>query len=326
VRKLDQFIDLSALAGEGRFRDRQQATGIFADASWSGLGGAVLTVGMRFQADGQKRAGALGTGPSAIPLDYDGSSSAWLPKFSLAYQFTPNLRAGLLVQRAYNPGGVTLRFDTGEPDPFGAESLWDFELFARGRAAGGTVRYSANLFYYDIRNAQRAQPIAIVAPNGRTVTFADLFNVPRARTFGLETELEWRPSERLSARLGIGLLDTKITRVDPANAAIDGNAFGRAPRFSVSAALGWQPIANLHLNVQARRNSSYFSDDANTPARRIGAWMRVDGRAEYDAGRFKLFGYARNAFDKFYLTYLFNANLATAGDPREIGFGLETRF
>ncbi|MBA2466727.1 MAG: TonB-dependent receptor [Sphingomonas sp.] len=325
-RKLDQFIDLSALAGEGRFRDRQDSTGIFADASWSGLGAAVLTAGVRFQSDGQTRIGALGTGTSAIPLDFERTSSAWLPKFSLAYDFTPDLRAGLLVQRAYNPGGVTLRFDTGAPDPFDAERLWDYELFARGRLAGGAFRYSANLFYYDIRNAQRARPIAIVAPNGRTVTFADLFNVPKARTYGLEAEMDWRLGSRFSARLGIGLLDTEITQAAPANATLEGKAFGRAPRFSASAALAWQPFDRLRLNIQARRNSGYFSDDENSPARRVGSSMRLDGRAEYDAGRVKFFGYVRNAVDKFYLTYIFNPTFATAGDPREFGFGLETRL
>ena len=325
-RELGQSIDLSALAGVGIFRDRQVATGIFADASWSGFGAAVLTAGLRYQTDGQNRVGELATKTSPISLDYDETTSAWLPKFSLAYDFTANLRAGMLVQRAYNPGGVTLRFDTGAPDPFGAESLWDYELFARGRLAGGAIGYSANLFYYDIRNAQRAQPIAVVAPNGQIVTFANLFNMPKARTYGLEAEVEWRPTSRFSLGLGLGLLDTKIIRADPANAAFEGKDFGRAPRFSASAAIVWQPLDPLRFSVQARRNSGYFSDDANTPARRIGSWMRLDGRAEWDAGRFKLFGYARNALDKFYLTYLFNANLATAGDPREVGFGIEARL
>jgi outer membrane receptor protein involved in Fe transport len=325
-RKLDQYIDLSALVGEGRFRDKQVATGFFADASWSGFGATMVSAGLRYQMDRQKRIGALGAGPSAIPLDYDVTTSALLPKFSLALNFTPDLRAGFLVQRAYNPGGVTLRFDTGAPDPFEAESLWDYELFARGRLAAGALRYSANLFYYDIRNAQRAQPITVLAPNGRTVTFADLFNVPQARTYGLEFEFDWRPSPRFSARVGIGLLDTKITKANPANGSFEGNAFGRAPRFSTSAAITWHPLDQLRLDVQARRNSGYFSDDANSPARHIGSWMRLDGRAEWEAGRYKLFGYARNVLDKFYLTYLFNANLATAGDPREFGFGLEARF
>ena len=40
----------------------------------------------------------------------------------------------------------------------------------------------------------------------------------------------------------------------------------------------------------------------------------------------KLFGYARNLFNKFYLTYYFLPTFATVGDPREVGVGIETRF
>jgi outer membrane receptor protein involved in Fe transport len=39
-----------------------------------------------------------------------------------------------------------------------------------------------------------------------------------------------------------------------------------------------------------------------------------------------LFGYVRNAFDAFYLTYLFTPTFGTPGDPREIGIGIEARF
>ena len=64
------------------------------------------------------------------------------------------LGAGGLIQKAYNPGGTTLRFDTGKPETFGAESLWNYELFIRaspvrrrerrldhpGKCAGSTRR------------------------------------------------------------------------------------------------------------------------------------------------------------------------------------------
>ena len=69
------------------------------------------------------------------------------------------------------------------------------------------------------------------------------------------------------------------------------------------------------------------SDDTNDRARRIGGSTRVDARAEWRRGAFAVFGYARNLFDNFYLTYLFPGSiLATAGDPRELGIGTELRF
>jgi outer membrane receptor protein involved in Fe transport len=325
-RSLRQFINLSVLVGEGRFRDIQDGTGVFGEASWSPIPRAELVAGLRYQRDTQTRTGALGSGASAIALDFRKSFEAWLPKVSLAYDLTPDVRVGALVQRAYNPGGTTLRFDTGQPDPFDAETLWDYELFARGSFAGGALRASANLFYYDLRDAQRSEPILIRAPNGLIVGFADLFNLPRARTLGLEGELAWRVSPRLSGRIGLGLLETEVVRGLPGNGTSNGKEFARAPRFSGSAAVDWRPSDRLRLSAQLRRNSRYFSDDLNTPARRVAGWTRLDARAEWQAGTVSLFAYARNLLDDFHLTHVFNANFAHAGDPREAGIGLEVGF
>lgn len=322
---LRQSIDLSQLSGEGRFRDRQDSTGLFGEASWTMAPKAVLTAGLRYQRDKQVRVGALDRSVGSIRLDYDRTFEALLPKFSFAYDFNPRLSAGVLVQRAYNPGGTTLRFDTGAPDNFGAEKLWDYELFARASLLGDTLNLSANLFYYDQHDAQRAQPITIVAPTGALVTFADLFNVPRARSYGLETSADWHLGRRLSARAGLGLLRTKIVDAGAA-AAFDGKQFQRSPRFSASAAVDWRPLDRLRLSAQLRHNSGYFSDDLQTASRRIDGWTKLDARAEWQAGKFRLFGYARNILDKFYLTYVFSPTLATAGDPRELGVGLEASF
>lgn len=322
---LRQYIDLSALSGEGRFDDRQTATGLFGEATWSLSDKARISAGLRYQRDGKRRSGALGSGPSAIDLDFDRSFDAWLPKASLAFDFSPAFRAGLLVQRAYNPGGTSLRLDTGQPDHFEAETLWDYELFARASLAGGKLTASGNLFYYDMRNAQRAQPIVIIAPTGSAVTFADLFNVPKARSCGLEAQADWTPSDRLSLRAGIGLLRTRILQ-SPDQSAFEGKKFQRAPGFSASGSIAWRPVDRLNLSAQLRHNSGYFSDDLNDPVRSIDGWSRIDAKAAWDVGRFNLFAYARNLLDDFHMTHVFNPSLGTAGDPREVGIGLEARF
>jgi outer membrane receptor protein involved in Fe transport len=60
--------------------------------------------------------------------------------------------------------------------------------------------------------------------------------------------------------------------------------------------------------------------------RRIDPATTVDLRAEWTRGRATLFGYARNAFDAFALSYLFTPTFGTATDPREVGIGLGARF
>ena len=63
----------------------------------------VVTAGVRYQQDRQNRGGALGAPLASISLQFDRTFRAWLPKLSLAYDFSSGVRAGLMVQRAYNP-------------------------------------------------------------------------------------------------------------------------------------------------------------------------------------------------------------------------------
>lgn len=322
----DQVIDLSALSGLGEFDDRQDSSGLFGELSWRFLPRATLTTGLRYQRDRQRRIGFLQGGTAPIPLNYRRSFGAWLPKISITYDVTRDLTVGALAQRAYNPGGVSLRFDIGAPDEYLAETLWNYELFARASLLGGAVLAIANMFRYDMRDAQRSRMIQIVAPAGQRIGFADLFNVPRARVYGAELGLEWRASRRFSARGSIGLLDTKITRTDEASAHLLGNSFQRSPPFSGSAAVDWRPIDRLRLSAQLRHSDGYFSDETERPDLRVGGATIVNARAALELGPVTGFAYARNLFDEFAMRHLSLPTFGAAHDPRELGFGIEARF
>ena len=90
----------------------------------------------------------------------------------------------------------------------------------------------------------------------------------------------------------------------------------------------WKPQGALILSGQLRHNSSYFSDDLETAARRVDPATTVDARAAWTWRGFTLFGYVRNLFDAFHLTYRFDpaSRLATAADPREWGLGIEASY
>jgi iron complex outermembrane receptor protein len=323
---LDQFINLSAVLGEGDFTDRQESLGLFGDVTYQLLPRLAVTAGLRYERDGQNRQGFLGASGTGLRIDFDETFTAWLPKFSAAYDFAHDARVGVLIQRAFNPGGTTFDFDTGEQADFGAEILWNYELFARMSFAEGRATLSANLFYNDISDAQRARTRAYTVPGGATAFWAEITNVPEAESHGLEVELGWLIGTRLSLSAGVGLLDTRIVETtNPADPLRD-NEFQRSPALTASAAIDWRPGDRWHLSAQVRHNSDYFSDDANTPTLQITGTTVLDARASYDQGRWSVFGYVRNAFDTFYLTELYSPTRGTAGDPREFGFGVEARL
>lgn len=324
---LKQFIDLSLLSGAiGRFRDRQDGTGLFVDVGLDLTSRASVTAGIRYQRDRQQRQGSLAATAFTIPVDFVGTFDAWLPKLSFAYDLTPQIRVGAFVQRAYNPGGTTIRVDTVRPDNFQAETLWDYEIFARAELAGGHATVTANLFYYDMRNAQRARNIIVFTPSGRPAGFANLFNVPKARSYGAEGQLNWRASSALSANLAVGFLGSKIVGTDFESAELEGNEFDRSPHFTGAAAIDWAPTERLRISAQLRHHSAYFSDPENSPEVRIKSGTIANARAAYRVGRVLLFAQVRNLFDTLSMLDLGDPRSGEAEDPRTFGIGVESNF
>ena len=328
-----QFIDITGPGlriGTGEFRDRQASIGIFGETTWRPAPRLAITAGLRYQYDRQDRAGQVGPAGPGITLDYDESFDAWLPKISVSYDLTESANAGVLVQRAFNPGGTTISLRTRRQDSFESETLWNYEAFARASFARGRATLAANLFYNDIKDAQRPQLREFVSPDGLPFREIEIANAPSAESYGLEVELSWRASDRLSMRAGVGLLRTRILRTLLPADPTAGNAFQRAPTFSASAAIEWRPVEPLRLSAQLRTNSDYYSDDANDPALRVAGSTIVNTRAAYTRGSLTVFGYARNLFDAFYMTSLIKpvvgSVFGTAGDPREFGVGVEARF
>jgi len=324
---IDQHIDVSALGvGNGDFADTQHSLGVFGEATWRALPRLAITAGLRYQRDDQRRTGFLGTSGRGVLTDYDETFDAWLPKVSAAYDLAPGVTAGVLVQRAFNPGGMTINLDLATQDTFEAETLWAYEAFLRASMADGRVKLAANAFYYDIKDAQRPQTTAFTRPDGSTGIATTFANAPAAESYGLELQADWRPSQQLAVRAGVGLLKTKILEtLDPRN-PIRGKSFLRSPALTASASLDWRPIEPLALSAQLKHGSAYYSNDANTPAFRIDGSTVVDARAAYTMGRVTAFASVRNLFDAFNLTWTESPTLATANEPRTLSLGFDTRF
>jgi outer membrane receptor protein involved in Fe transport len=98
-----------------------------------------------------------------------------------------------------------------------------------------------------------------------------------------------------------------------------------------TAGIDWRPLHRLSLSVMVRHTAGYWGDDSADPNFRIAPVTMADARASWQAGRFTIFAYAQNVFDKFHITGWSGSRddpdvEVTTNDPREIGVGLETRF
>ena len=314
----DEFIDLAGFGlGNGIFTDETRSLGVFGEATVSPVDRLFLTGGIRYQSDNQDRDGGFTVLP---PIVFDRTFDAWLPKLGIAYDVSDDLRVGFEARRGFNPGGVTLSFFTGEVDTFEEERLWNYELYWRSSLMGDRLTLNGNVFYTDFEDAQR--PVNRIV-NGNVIT--ELAAAEDAKSYGAEIQLSYVPTDRLTIDAGLGLLKTEIERVT-GEPTLEGNEFERAPGITATIGARIEPIDNLTLSAHGHYVDDYFSDDANTPAFRIGSYFIANAQIAYQWGPARLFAFASNIFDEFTLLQQFDAENANVNDPREYGAGLELRF
>lgn len=318
----DEASDLSAFFGFGDFNDKQHSTGIFGEVTIDVLPQLHLTLGGRWQEDQQQRSGTLG--PAA--LDYDETFDEFLPKAEIAYDLQDNLVIGATARKGFNPGGTTISFTTGDIDEFAAETLWSYELFSRATLADGDLILLGNLFYTDFSDAQRPLITLVELPGGGTAESTQFENAPAAESYGLEIESAWTVNPSLLIRASLGYLQTEITKTLLPDDPINGKEFQRSPEYTAVLSFSYRPIDPLTLDLSARYNSGYYSDDANTEAFEIDEVTVIDAKATYSFGAVDIYAFVRNATDEDYQVWQFRPGNSSLGDPREYGVGLETRF
>ncbi|MCQ8186265.1 TonB-dependent receptor [Parvularcula maris] len=317
----DERLDLSAFGiGTGTFTDERSSLGVFGQTTWSPTEALHLTLGGRYQRDAQNREGGF---DGIIPVDFDETFDAFLPRAELALDVTPRTRIGLTAERGFNAGGFTFNFDTFATELFEEETLWNYEAFLRSDLAGGTVSIAANLFYTDFEDLQ----IATLVELGPEF-FANVFsNVPEARSIGAEVDVSWSPSDALTLTGGVGLVDTEFTSDSVAGAELDGNEFQRAPGVTAIASAVWRPLPRWTLSAFGRYTDGFFSDDSNLPENEVDSFFVADAQVSYELGRARLFVDATNIFDETFETFVFDrGSTASLGEPRRVTGGIDVRF
>ncbi|MFC4699116.1 TonB-dependent receptor [Glaciecola siphonariae] len=316
----DESLNLNAFGlGIGDFTDARKSAGVFTEAAYT-LNDFVLTIGGRYQRDSQNRNGGFA---DIIPVDFDESFDAFLPKLELTYVVDNDQRVGVSVEKGFNAGGFTFNFDTFSTETFNEESLNNVEVFYRGVLLNNKLNVNANVFYNDFDDMQ----IATLVDLGDDF-FANVFsNVKSAKSTGLEIDISYQASDNLRWNVGLGLTNTEILDDSNAGAPIKGNDFQRSPDLTAITGVIWQPIDKLSLSAFARYSDGYFSDDANLAVNRTDNSTIVDLQASYQWDSVRLFLDVTNAFDEFYTVSVFDDGmLASIGQPRHVSAGVEWAF
>lgn len=302
--------------------DEQTSLGAFTELTYSVTDRLDITGGLRYQRDSQRRVGQ--TGFASLSVDFDESFDAVLPKADISYGVTDTTRVGVTASRGFNPGGVTLNFNTFGTSRFDEETVWNYELYARTRLLDDRLYLAANLFYSEFDGFQNS------VVDGFTPTGDPQFvigNADEATTRGFELIADFEATDWLTLFGSLGLLDTEFER-ETAPGVSESFEFGQSPDVMGFIGADIRPFPGWTLSGQLRHTGGFFSDDENVGANAVDSVTVLDLSTRYDfANGATVTAFVSNVFDSDAVTYRQNAGQeATLLDELTVGVGVSFRF
>ncbi len=262
------------------------------------------------------------------------------PRVSLAYRANPDLTLYTQVARGYRVGGVNLTSEVGgrnTPPSYAPDSLWNYEIGAKGRAFDGRLSYSTALYYIDWSKIQ---------VNLQTELGNYTGNASAARNYGVEFQVDAKPISWLQVGVAFQLSKNEIAKDDPtisrpATGLVgvkDGDVLPAAPEGQASTYAEVDfPVASFHGYVRA--TASYLGDewtDFEHNGTKFGGFAQESLRAGVNFGSYEVVAFVNNLSNSQGATGALDA--ATAGPviinnqelfrirPRTVGVTLRAKF
>lgn len=265
-----------------RYRLRQYA--LFGEATWHFDDRWSVTGGLRYYNFDERRVlDFTGFFSAPISLEVPGStdSNGWSPRAILSFKATDDMQFNLQAARGFRLGGINDPLNIGLCSPqdvevFGNqktwkdEKTWNYEVGAKMRLLDRKATFNLAAFYADIRDLQ-------ATTTAGTCSSRIVFNVPKARSAGVEAELFVRPNGVWDFGISATYVDASLrssvvsTLSDGTTAVVGGletgNRLPTAPKLQAVGATGITLPAgagrDFFANVTVQYIGSSFSQFEN---------------------------------------------------------------
>ena len=304
--------------------------------------GLTLAAGLRYSIDDRnylKTESQYLSNPNAIGYSYPfpehGSWSALTPEASLTYEFTPNVSLYGKYGKSYRPGGFSVN-PVGSPtaaNTYNKETANSYELGLRTRLFDNKL--TLNVTGFDIQ--WKNQQVNFVNQMG-AYTIANV----QSRSRGIEVELAASITPAFQLGASGTYLDATFghvifpTRNPVSRLAYFADAYGTplnfAPKWSAAGTATYTHTIDDEQKVLLRGDVSYKSKQSVQILRPDLAGpkiVRLNGRLEYDRGRYMLALWVKNALNQFSnYTSQSTATLDVIGltEPRTFGGEIGFKF
>lgn len=265
----------------------------FGEATWHVTGQLALTGGLRYYSFSENKsvlfAGAFsgetfvpGTDPpvpGAIPASTKSNGTS--PRGIISYKLTDDIQLNAQAARGFRLGGIndpinlplcspTDRVVFGNQSNWRDEKTWNYEIGAKTQWLDRRVTFNISAFYADIKDLQ-------ATTTAGTCSSRVVFNVPTARSEGVEAELFARLNSNWDFGLSATFIDAKLTSSvtstdQDGNSVVvgglaDGNRLPTAPKAQAAASVGYtMPVMqdrDFFANLTVQYVGSSFSQFEN---------------------------------------------------------------
>jgi iron complex outermembrane receptor protein len=322
-----------------------QAVAGFGQVSFQMTSSLQLQIGARYTAAETSNHGQVLQFGVLIPDNQSAKYVNTSGKVSLNWTIDPNNFVYAFVSTGFKPGGLNVPVGLGQPNPFGPETLTDYELGWKLTSFDGHLRSQFGSFYYNYKNFQ----VNIGYPQFPTFEF-ELNNPNPTHLYGFEAQTE-AAFGALSFNAGTTIMhsslgtffatDPRIVTETPCNpttgpsspSCIDLGGHQQTYAPDVTFTLGAQykyPLPNGD-SLTPRINYAYISPQWATLFENSSLGDHLAGRdisgaqIAYQHGHLIATVYGTNLSDQHYVAAL-NSNLRFAGYPRQYGLRIFLGF
>lgn len=247
------------------------------------------------------------------PASSSRQSASWqrfTPKAALQYEWQPDAYVYGSYAEGFRAGGFNAFSSAANYPGYDPEKVKTYELGAKGWLADKRLRYSAALYWMDVRDMQVQQ---IIQPGVVYIT-----NAATARSTGLELEAEYLVADDWRVLSSMGLNRTRFERFSEGSNDYKGNRNPYAPDLTGHLSVRYDAPAGWYAQGGVSAVGKTYLDAANQYSR--GGYGLIDLNAGYDFSHYGISAYVKNAADKRYdaVGYL-NGTARVYSPGREIG-------
>jgi outer membrane receptor protein involved in Fe transport len=282
--------------------------------------------------------GGFPPGPTLVPIyDVPQSFTKVTYKFNASYKFDDGLLLYVTAAEGFRGGGLNAQSEPFEPIPgsFQPDSLWNYEVGAKGRLFDGKLDYQVDVYDIIWTNIQ----VQETTSNG---AFEYTGNAGDAVVKGAEFEFEVHPTEHFSASLAGSYQNAYLSEgATPAQFAanptlgLTGETLPEVPRLNFSVGVkytqpigdNWTGVLAADVNYRDSENSFFASNLYNVPLK---SYTLLNLRAGLVKGPWRVNFFDRNATnDRAQLSVIDNSGQSlalTTVRPRTVGVNVTRLF